>query len=152
MNKKSLRSWKKVYKSDLSYIVYELKGLAPAPALIILEGDLGAGKTTFTKCFIDEETMSPSYSVISETTTVLHADFYRIKNREEIIHLELPLYLEDKQYFLAEWGLEHFESICRELPEDFSTYLMKIDVNKKTTSDTTDEGSRNFELFEVNIH
>ena len=27
MNKKLIREWKKVYKSDLSYIVYELKDL-----------------------------------------------------------------------------------------------------------------------------
>src|SRR6478609_1911877 len=104
MNKKLVREWKKVYRSDLPYIVYELKDLAKVPAMIILEGDLGAGKTTFTQFFAGEkETLSPTYSILSESKNLVHADFYRIEKNEEVLQLEVPLYLEDKQYFFVEW-------------------------------------------------
>ena len=96
MNKKLLREWKKVFKSDLSYIVYELKDLAKIPAMVILEGDLGAGKTTFVQTFTGEnETLSPTYSILSEGKGILHADLYRIEKNEELLQLEIPQYLED---------------------------------------------------------
>lgn len=148
MIQKEIRSWKKVFETDLSYIAYELKEIVQEPALIILEGPLGGGKTTFSKIFIDgDETFSPSYSVLSDTRNILHGDFYRIKDREEIIHLELPLYLEDKQYFLVEWGKKHFNSIAKELPEDFAYYLLEVSINELTDKDGPQ--SRNFVLFEV---
>ncbi|MFT6630122.1 MAG: tRNA threonylcarbamoyladenosine biosynthesis protein TsaE [Bacteriovoracaceae bacterium] len=148
MIQKEIRSWKKVFESDLTYIAYELKEIVQEPALIILEGPLGGGKTTFSKVFIDgDETFSPSYSVLSDTINVLHGDFYRIKDREEIIHLELPLYLEDKKYFLVEWGKKHFSSITKELPEDFAYYLLEVSINEMTGKDGPQ--SRNFVLFEV---
>ena len=103
MNKKLIREWKKVYKSDLSYIVYELKDLAKVPAMIILEGDLGAGKTTFIQNFIGEgETLSPTYSILSECKNFLHADLYRVEKNEELFQLEIQMYLEGKQYFFVE--------------------------------------------------
>lgn len=148
MNQKEIRSWKKVYQSDLSYIVYELKDIVDKPAMIIIEGAMGAGKTTFSKAFVDDgETMSPSYSILSETGQVLHADLYRIESREEIIHLELELYLEDKLFFLVEWGKAHYNSLCRELPEDYSKYLLKIDINE--VQETEQIASRNFTLYEL---
>jgi tRNA threonylcarbamoyladenosine biosynthesis protein TsaE len=131
MNKKLIREWKKVYKSDLSYIVYELKDLAKVPAMIILDGELGAGKTTFTQAFAGEkEMLSPTYSILSETKTFLHADFYRIEKSEEILQLELSNYLEDKQYFFVEWGMKFAGRLFRELPENYSTYLLEIHIHQ----------------------
>jgi tRNA threonylcarbamoyladenosine biosynthesis protein TsaE len=149
MNKKLLREWKKVYKSDLSYIVYELKDLAKVPAMIILEGDLGAGKTTFTQAFIGEgETLSPTYSILSEAKQFLHADLYRIEKYEEILQLELPIYLEDKQYFFVEWGLKFARRLIRELPENYSSYLLEITINE-ATQDAPEGPSRNFFLYSI---
>jgi tRNA threonylcarbamoyladenosine biosynthesis protein TsaE len=149
MNKKLIREWKKVYKSDLSYIVYELKDLAKVPAMIILEGDLGAGKTTFTQAFIGEgETLSPTYSILSEAKQFLHADLYRIEKNEEILQLELPVYLEDKQYFFVEWGSKFSRRLMRELPENYSSYLLEIQVNEGSV-DATEGPSRNFFLYSI---
>ncbi len=146
MNKKVLREWKKVYKSDLSYIVYELKDLVKVPAMIILEGDLGAGKTTFAQAFIGEnETLSPTYSILSESKNILHADLYRIEKNEEILQLELPSYLEDKQYFFVEWGLKYAHRLFREIPENYSAYVLEISVNESTEVGS-DECTRNFFL------
>ena len=147
MNKKLIREWKKVYKSDLSYIVYELKDLAKVPAMIILEGDLGAGKTTFTQNFIgDKETFSPTYSILSECKNILHADLYRIEKNEEILQLELPIYLEDKQYFFVEWGLKYARRLLREVPENYTAYLLEIFINEGHV-DAVEGPSRNFFLY-----
>ncbi len=149
MNKKLIREWKKVFKSDLSYIVYELKDLAKVPSMIILEGNLGAGKTTFTQAFIGEgETLSPTYSILSECKNFLHADLYRIEKNEEILQLELPGYLEEKQYFFVEWGMKFARRLNRELPENYSSYLIEITVNEGS-SDSIDSFSRNFSLFSL---
>jgi tRNA threonylcarbamoyladenosine biosynthesis protein TsaE len=149
MNKKLIREWKKVFKSDLSYIVYELKDLAKVPAMIILEGDLGAGKTTFTQSFIGEgETLSPTYSILSECKNFLHADLYRIEKNEDILQLELPGYLEEKQYFFVEWGMKFARRLTRELPENYSSYLLEITVNEGS-AESPDHYSRNFSLYSL---
>ncbi len=150
MNLKEIRTWKKVYESDLPYIAYELKEAVETPALVMIEGPLGAGKTTFSKVFIDnDETFSPTYSVLSDTKDILHADFYRIKDREEIIHLEIPLYLEGKNYFLVEWGRQHLKGIDKELPEEFNIYDLSIDINSQDVERNSSIPSRNFTLSEV---
>lgn len=149
MNKKLIREWKKVFRSDLSYIVYELKDLTKVPAMILLEGDLGAGKTTFTQAFIgDNETLSPTYSILSECRKFLHADLYRIEKNEEILQLELPGYLEDKQYFFVEWGMKFARRLLREIPENYSVYSLEIIINEGT-ADTPEGPSRNYFLYSV---
>jgi tRNA threonylcarbamoyladenosine biosynthesis protein TsaE len=149
--KKLIREWKKVFEEDLSYIVFELKETLQKPALVIMEGDLGAGKTTFCKQFVGEAgTLSPTYSVISETDKVLHADFYRIKSSEEFYHLELELYLDGKDYFFAEWGEKHLSSLERIVGENYHGYLLLITVNE-SIADKLNQPSRNFQLFQIDL-
>ncbi len=149
MNKKLIREWKKVYRSDLSYIVYELKDLAKTPALMIVEGPVGAGKTTFIQHFIGEkEILSPTYSIMSECKSFLHADFYRLEKNEEILQLEIPLYLEDKQYFFVEWGMKFARRLVRELPENFSLYLLEIFIHEGGV-ESPEGPSRDFFLYTI---
>ena len=149
MNKKLIREWKKVYRSDLPYIVYELKDLLKVPCMVILEGELGAGKTTFTQMFIGEkETLSPTYSIVSEYKNFLHADFYRLEQNEEVLQLELGNYLEDKQYFFVEWGMKFARRIIRELPENFTPYLLEISVQNGVT-ESPEGPSRNFFFYSL---
>lgn len=151
MNKQLIREWKKVYRSDLSYIVYELRELLKVPAMIILEGELGVGKTTFTQTFIgDQETLSPTYSILSETKNFLHADFYRLVKNEEILQLELAHYLEGKQYFFVEWGMKFARRLGRELPENFSSYLLEISLQPQASGEGgAESASRNFSFFSL---
>lgn len=142
MSKKTIREWKKVHKTDLPYIVYELKELAKAPALIMLEGAVGVGKTTFCQHFIgDSEVMSPTYSVMSEHKQILHADFYRLEKQEEVLQLEIPVYLEDKQWFFVEWGSKFSRRLLRDLPETWSTYVLDIAI---ATGGEGESAPRNF--------
>lgn len=147
MNKKLVREWKKVFQSDLPYIVYELKDLTKAPAMIILEGDLGAGKTTFVQNFVGEnETLSPTYSILSENKNIVHADFYRLEKNEEVLQLELSTYIEDKHYLFIEWGMKFGSRVMRELPENWSSYLIEIKVNS-AASEGEEIPTRNFFLY-----
>ena len=65
--------------------------------VICLEGDLGSGKTVFTKGFaqameIDEEVTSPTFNIIKEYTTgempLYHMDVYRLDGRVEELGIE----------------------------------------------------------------
>ena len=112
--------------------------------IVSIVGASGAGKTTFTQAFLESaETLSPTYSILSETRQVLHADFYRLEKSEDIIPLELGIYLENKQFFFVEWGLKYARRLFREIPETFSAYVLEIKINDAADANL---GSRNFVL------
>lgn len=144
-----LRTWKKVFENDLVNIITELKDVIESPATIILSGPMGAGKTTFTKYFIGEsdEAPSPTYSIVNEKANIAHADFYRLEKNEEIVHLELPLYLENKDFFIVEWGDKFLSSLKREVDDKFKFYQLEISINE--LSPTSEEPSRNYFLKDI---
>jgi tRNA threonylcarbamoyladenosine biosynthesis protein TsaE len=134
-----VRAWKKVVESDLSNIAIELKEVVQPPCVIILDGVVGAGKTTFTRVFTGEETTSsPTYSLINEVDNIVHADLYRIEKKEDLLHLEIPMYLEEKDYFLIEWGIPYLKELQKIVNDDFKFYVLKIEINQNQ--------SRNFLL------
>lgn len=82
-----------------------------APATFALHGDLGAGKTTFVRGFIQAlcgniAVPSPTFTLIQEYDspkgTILHVDLYRIHDPSEIQELGLEEYL-DKAIVFIEW-------------------------------------------------
>ena len=139
--------WKKVLEQDLEYISDEMKELLEGKACIILSGEVGAGKTTFIQSFMKnnacQEVLSPTYSIINEQEDFAHADFYRIDDAEEIVHLEMGLYAEGKNYFLVEWGLPYLKEIKSQLGDQFMYYELKIDV---IDDESSSSGSRNLYL------
>lgn len=148
MNLKSERSWKKVYESDLEYVAIECKDHLPHKSVVVLEGEMGAGKTSFCKVFVNDPTSnSPSYSIINEYPDTIHGDFYRLEDSSEVISLELDLYMEGKSYLLIEWGLKFINRICSELSDDFEFYLLQIEINEKTSHKNIP--SRNFYLKKI---
>jgi tRNA threonylcarbamoyladenosine biosynthesis protein TsaE len=150
MNKKLLRQWKKVFESDLGYIAYELKELVNKPAFIILNGEMGVGKTTFVKTFIqDKSVTSPTYSLIHEALDIVYADFYRLESSDEIPALELGLVLENKNFFLVEWGEKFAKQIAREIPEGFNFYMIDIFINH--TIENSLIPSRDFYFYSISI-
>ncbi len=132
---KELRSWKKVFESDLDSLCYEIRDLIERPAVILLSGDLGAGKTTFTRHFsrllnktkVDFEALSPTYSLINELGNMVHADFYRLEDPSELEALEIPLYLSECDYFFVEWGEKYQNALKDHLTEDFKLYQISIE-------------------------
>lgn len=143
---KELRVWKKVHESDLESLVLELKDLTKKPAVVVLSGPMGAGKTTFSRTFTSvveplNQASSPTYAVINEGTKLVHADFYRLESDEEVLHLELPLYLQNKEYFLVEWGKNFLRRLSLEVPEGFSFYELTFEI--------VSEGVRNLVLSDI---
>jgi tRNA threonylcarbamoyladenosine biosynthesis protein TsaE len=139
-----IRSWKKVFETDLSNIVIELKEVLQTPCLLFLEGPVGAGKTTFVRAFLEEkEVQSPTYSLVLEYDNILHADLYRIEKKEDLIHLELPMYLEEKDYFIVEWGEKFESSLVRLVGDEWKAYQLKIEINQSNANGVQ---SRNYFL------
>jgi len=89
------------------------KGLR-APRLVLLIGDLGAGKTTLTKGILDglgvaapEDVVSPTFSLIHEyegDPKVIHIDLYRLDRVPELETLGLEDLWEQEVIVLIEWG------------------------------------------------
>lgn len=83
-----------------------------AEARFALKGELGAGKTTFTKGVaraleIEEPVASPSFTIINEYSgrhPMLHMDFYRVKERDEFQELGVEEYLETSGVVIIEWA------------------------------------------------
>jgi tRNA threonylcarbamoyladenosine biosynthesis protein TsaE len=110
--------------------VDETRGLAEALAdlarpgdLLLLAGDLGAGKTAFAQGFgrglgVTETITSPTFTLAQEYEGRLrlhHLDVYRIDNLAEVGGLALAELLDDGGVVLIEWG----DAILPALPSDF---------------------------------
>ena len=89
------------------------KTLLPGDVLL-LDGDLGAGKTTFTQGLaramgVGEVVTSPTFSLVRSYPTafgveLIHVDVYRLDTLAEIVALGLPEMLEDGAVAVVEWG------------------------------------------------
>ena len=124
---------------------YALKKLAAkiasrtfAPHVILLKGDLGAGKSTFARAFIQalttEETIvpSPTFTLVQEYQSrhgnIAHFDLYRIQQEEELLEIGIEDYLAHS-LCLIEWP-EKLQSL---LPRVFTA--IHIRENTKNTRD-----------------
>lgn len=97
-----------------------LAALARPGDVVVLAGDLGAGKTTFTQGFaaalgVDEPVTSPTFALVRPyrchpaaagpaVRTLLHADVYRLDRLAEVADLGLGQLVEDDAVALVEWG------------------------------------------------
>lgn len=92
------------------------------PAVVMLIGDLGSGKTTLAKGIVQalgaappEEVLSPTFSLVHEydgEPKVYHLDLYRLDTVPQLETLGLEDIWEQRAIVLIEWG-ERFDS---ELP------------------------------------
>lgn len=83
-----------------------------------LSGNLGAGKTHWTKGFTngagsEAVVTSPTFGLVHEypgkRATIFHFDFYRIGSAEELIVLGWDDYLERDGIIVVEWGEKYSE-------------------------------------------
>ena len=81
--------------------------------LVVLAGQMGAGKTAFAQGFgaalgIGEPITSPTYNLVHSydmgRLTLHHADIYRLGSQHELADLALSELLEDDGIVLVEWG------------------------------------------------
>lgn len=94
------------------------------PGIVLLRGDLGAGKTTLVKGIAEtfqaaaaEDVTSPTFTLIHEyrgpQVTLYHIDLYRVDTQRELDTLALDDLMGPKSILLMEWG-EKFERFRRE--------------------------------------
>lgn len=122
--------------------------------VICLIGDLGTGKTIFTKGFanaleVEEEITSPTFNIIKEYTTgelpLYHMDVYRLDGKAEDLGIEE--YYNKKGITIIEWA----DMIPEHLPEKRLEIKFKTsseDENKRTIT-ITPYGSKYEELCEA---
>jgi tRNA threonylcarbamoyladenosine biosynthesis protein TsaE len=98
----------------------EIARALPRPAVVLLIGDLGAGKTTLAKGIVKglgaaapEDVSSPTYTLIhefGEKDKVYHIDLYRLERESEVRALGLDDLLASDSILLVEWG-ERFPAL-----------------------------------------
>ena len=103
----------------------KLADLLTPPRMLILRGDLGAGKTTLVKGIAtalgaadQDEVTSPTFTLVHEyagtldgkPVKLLHLDLYRLDAERQLESLGLEEMRTDDAIILVEWG-EKFQSI-----------------------------------------
>lgn len=95
-----------------------------SPGIVLLRGDLGAGKTTLVKGIAEgfdaalaQDVTSPTFTLIHEyrspRATLYHIDLYRIDTERELDTLGLDDLLAPNSILLVEWG-EKFARLQRD--------------------------------------
>lgn len=93
----------------------ELAQTLSPPKLVLLRGDLGAGKTTLVKGIAaafhaaeEEDVTSPTFTLIHEyrgpTATLYHIDLYRVDTPRQLETLGLDDLISESSILLIEWG------------------------------------------------
>ena len=104
--------------------------------VICLQGDLGSGKTVFTKGFarameIEEEVTSPTFNIIKEYTSgempLYHMDVYRLDGK--LGDLDIEEYYTKKGVTIIEWS----DMIEQYLPNN------RLDIKIKISSEVEDK-------------
>ena len=93
-------------------------------ATIAMRGELGVGKTAFTRGFASHFSIagvkSPTYTIVNEYRSkvrIFHFDMYRISDGDDLFSIGYDEYIEADGFSIIEWS----ENIKDFLPEDAIT-------------------------------
>ncbi len=99
--------------SSLGKVTKHLISLMDRYKIFLLQGDLGAGKTTLVKQWmkdlrIDDHVSSPTFSIINEyrsaDLSVFHMDMYRLEDIDEALNIGIEEYIYGSEsYNIIEW-------------------------------------------------
>ena len=97
---------------ETSKIAEEFAGLIKNGDVVVLNGNLGAGKTFFIKSLLTvygiTDVSSPSFAIVNEYSgkiKVFHFDFFRLKGIEELLDIGWEDYISDSDAVIfIEWG------------------------------------------------
>ncbi|MBQ8764912.1 MAG: tRNA (adenosine(37)-N6)-threonylcarbamoyltransferase complex ATPase subunit type 1 TsaE [Clostridia bacterium] len=106
---------------ETEQFAYELAAKVSAPQVICLTGDLGAGKTAFTRGFsryfgIEKGVSSPTFIIMHRytgTEVINHYDLYRLNDYDELLDIGFEEQIENG-ISLIEWP----DSFMEYLPEN----------------------------------
>lgn len=116
-----------------------LAGLLTPPKIVLLRGDLGAGKTTLVKGIAEgfhaaseEDVTSPTFTLVHEyrgpSVAVFHIDLYRVDTQRQLETLGLDDLIAENSVLLIEWG-EKFPRFVRE--RDVEIALERLGENER---------------------
>ncbi|HEY1938582.1 MAG TPA: tRNA (adenosine(37)-N6)-threonylcarbamoyltransferase complex ATPase subunit type 1 TsaE [Candidatus Angelobacter sp.] len=109
-------------------------------SIVLLRGDLGAGKTTMVKGIAEGfqaanagDVTSPTFTLIHEyrgpEATLYHIDLYRIDTQRELDTLALDDLMTPQSILLIEWG-EKFERFAKERDVEIAIEHQGGDIRK----------------------
>ncbi|MBV9087822.1 MAG: tRNA (adenosine(37)-N6)-threonylcarbamoyltransferase complex ATPase subunit type 1 TsaE [Acidobacteriaceae bacterium] len=109
------------------------------PKLVVLTGDLGAGKTTLIKGIAEgfraaqqDDVTSPTFTLVHEyrgpQANVYHVDLYRVDTQRELETLGLDDLMDESSVMLIEWG-EKFARFSRE--RDVEVRIERLGENER---------------------
>lgn len=99
----TMTDWEKVTEEILPQLEHNI---------LLLKGNLGAGKTTFTQFLIrklgsTDEATSPTYTIVNQYNSpagdIFHFDLYRLKNTGEVLDIGIDEYLDRAALCIIEW-------------------------------------------------
>jgi tRNA threonylcarbamoyladenosine biosynthesis protein TsaE len=115
------------------------------PRLVLLSGDLGAGKTTLVKGIAEafqaasaEDVTSPTFTLVHEyrgpRVNLYHVDLYRVDTPRQLETLGLDDLIADNSILLIEWG-EKFPHLRQE--QDMEIVLERLGEDQRKIQLTT---------------
>ena len=131
--------------ADTHAIAAAIAGLSRTGDLVVLAGEMGAGKTAFAKGFgaalgVTEPITSPTFTLVHSydagRITLHHADIYRLSTHHEVADLALAELLEYDGIVLLEWGDVVAQSLGEHLLVHLVADLDDDDVRHVTVSGT----------------
>jgi len=117
-------------EGETKKVAKEIARKIKEPTVIVLNGELGAGKTKFTEGFLsyfglEKEISSPTFTIVNEyqndKATIYHFDVYRLSDIDEFYAIGGEEYF-SKGICIIEWG----EIIKESLPKHY----IKIEIKK----------------------
>lgn len=99
--------------ADTQELAAGLAELSRAGDVLVLVGEMGAGKTAFAQGFalglgIDEQVTSPTFTIVREygggRLALHHLDVYRLDQMREVSELGVAEMLDEQAVMLVEWG------------------------------------------------
>lgn len=109
--------------------------------IILYEGDMGAGKTHFTKGIarylgVDDEVTSPTFALVNEyegRLPLFHFDLYRIDSYDDLYAIGFFDYLDRGGIIAAEWS-ENISELKSELGDVITVCIEKLsETGRKIT-------------------
>ncbi len=115
----------------------KLADACPNNCIIYLQGELGAGKTTLVRGFLQQLgyqglVKSPTYTLVEsyelKNHIVFHFDLYRLHDPEELAYIGLRDYLSQAAIFLIEWPEQGKNQLP---PPDLTCYIQHLDFGRQ---------------------
>ena len=122
--------------SDYSKIFGEISFMMHKTVIVYLYGQVGAGKTTFVKSYLNyldnnSEATSPTFSLVNEykikELKIFHYDLYRINSMKELYEIGVDYYFEQAGLHFIEWP----DKFTNELPaSDFDIHFISLESSR----------------------